>query len=435
MSDARSAAARAIEQMLGGHALDRALLAQSIAPRQRPLAQALAYTCARHLGSNQALLQRLLSQPKRPRPAALDAVVLCGLSELRFLASKQHAAVAESVAAAKRLGLTRQSGLINALLRRYLREREQLESQLAGDPVARFEHPRWWMARLRADWPQHAERILQASNQRAPLWLRVNAGVADRAGMLERISAAGLQGQGHPELVDALRVDPPLPVEQLPGFAEGLLSVQDAAAQRVADWVQPQPGQRILDACAAPGGKTAHLLERCPQASVHAIDVDPQRLQRVEENLNRLQLSAQLLCADAADTERWWDGQRFDRILIDAPCTGSGVVRRHPDIKWLRRDSDPEQLAQTQLQLLQRLWPLLAPGGRLVYTTCSVFRAENDGVMARFVDELQRSEPGQAQLWRPTGASGELPHGIQVLPGDNDEDGFYYAAVERAPVR
>jgi len=434
MMDARQAAARAVATVLNGHALDQAVAAQQTDSRQRPFAQALAYTCVRHLGSARALLRLLLSHPDRERPPLLDAVVMCALTELRHMSTPSHAAVGESVAAARALGLPRQAGLINALLRRYLRERKTLDAQLENDSVARWEHPQWWIKQLQEDWPDQAEQILTAGDQRGPLWLRVNAQRGDRPGMLTRLAEAGLEAKPHPNLADALRVDPPVPVEQLPGFANGMLSVQDAAAQRVVEWVQPQPRMRILDACAAPGGKTAHLLERCPDSQVVALDVDAERVERVRENLDRLKLQAQLICADAGDPDSWWDGQLFDRILIDAPCTGSGVTRRHPDIKWLRRASDPQQLAQTQLRLLRQLWPLLSPGGRLVYTTCSVFRAENQGVIAEFVDTMEETERAQLSHWRPTEitVNAWMPHGFQVLPGSDDEDGFFYAAVERA---
>lgn len=434
MTDARLAAARAVATVLNGHSLDQAVATQAVDSRQRPFAQALAYTCIRHLGSARALLRMLLNHPDRERPPLLDAIVMCGLTELRHMATPSHAAVAESVAAARELGLPKQAGLINALLRRYLRERTDLDAKLALDPVARSEHPQWWIKQLEQDWPEQAGAILRAGDQRAPLWLRVNTQRSTRAGMLERIAEAGLVAKPHPQLVDALRVDPPVPVEQLPGFANGMLSVQDAAAQRVVEWAQPRAGQRILDACAAPGGKTAHLLERCPDAEVWALDIDADRVQRIEENLRRLDLKAQVRCADACKPDSWWDGEPFDRILIDAPCTGSGVTRRHPDIKWLRRASDPQQLAQTQARLLNTLWPLLAPGGRLIYTTCSVFRAENQAVIAEFVDNLEAAERAQLSHWQPAGAevNAWMPHGLQVLPGDNDEDGFFYAAVERA---
>ncbi|MCB1606751.1 MAG: 16S rRNA (cytosine(967)-C(5))-methyltransferase RsmB [Xanthomonadales bacterium] len=434
MSNARVAAARAIAGMLEGRSLDQMLGEQALDPDQRPFALALAFACARHLGSARALLQKLLSHPNRARPASLDAIVLCGLSELRHLATPDHAAVAETVAAARRLGLQRQAGMVNALLRRYLRERSRLDASVASDPTAASEHPGWWIEQLRHDWSDHADAILCANNQRAPLWLRVNRRRGSRQAMLDQLSASGLNAEAHPLLDDALRIDPPRPVEQIPGFLDGRLSVQDAAAQRVADWVQPQPGQRILDACAAPGGKTAHLLERCPDAQVWALDIAPERLSRVQENLDRLGLEAKLICANAADTAHWWDGKAFDRILVDAPCSGSGVVRRHPDIKWLRRASDLAQLSATQGELLRKLWPLLAPGGRLVYGTCSVFRCENQRVIADFLEEVHRAGGSTAHLWQPSEpvpGSAEAAPGLQILPGERDEDGFYYAALER----
>lgn len=435
MSGGRAGAARAVAAVLAGQALDRALTELKLSAETRPFAQALAYSTIRHLGSGQALLRRLLSDPDRPRPLLLDGLILTGLTDLRWLERPAHAAVAETVAESRRLGLERQSGLINAVLRRYLREAGQLNADVADDPVARYEHPRWWIEALRLAWPEQAERLLQADDTRAPMWLRNNRRRGPRSELLRDFAAAGLSCQVHTGLPDALRVDPPRPVEQLPGFGEGRLSVQDAAAQRVVECLHLTPGLRVLDACAAPGGKTAHLLERCPElARVVALDVDDDRLALVRQTLDRLQLTArelaptelQLLAADARTPQDWWDGQPFDRILIDAPCSGSGVARRHPDIKWLRRESDLPAMARTQGELLDALWPLLAVGGRLLYTTCSVFPQENEAVIAAF---LQRQP--QAESVPIPALACRQQQGAQRLTGDDDEDGFYYALLQQ----
>jgi 16S rRNA (cytosine967-C5)-methyltransferase len=302
--------------------------------------------------------------------------------------------------------------------------------------VAHLEHPRWWIEQVRLAWPEQADELLQADDARAPLWLRNNARRGTRAALQQAFADAGLVCHVHPDLPDALRVDPPRPVELLPGFSEGRLSVQDAAAQRVVECLQPGPGMRVLDACAAPGGKTAHLLERCPElALLVALDVDAERLTLVQQTLERLRLGAadiaptrlQLKVADARLQPGWWDGQPFDRILIDAPCSGSGVARRHPDIKWLRRESDLAAMARTQGELLDSLWPLLGRGGQLLYTTCSIFPQENETVIAAF---LQR-QPEAESVALPTRAPQRLLHGAQRLTGVDNEDGFYYALLRR----
>lgn len=435
MNSARAAAARSVAAVLSGHALDRALAEQTTAPKNRAFAQALAYATVRHLGSGRALLRRLLSDPDRARPPLLDALLLTGLAELRWLQRPAHAAVAETVAEARRLGLERQAGLVNALLRRYLRESESLLQALASDEAAQLEHPKWWLAELRAAWPDAAARILQADDQPPPLWMRLNRRHGDAEALLAACADEGLQCQTHAQLPDAIRVEPPRPVERLPGFAEGRWSVQDAAAQRTVECLQLAPGLRVLDACAAPGGKTAHILERCAElAGLVALDIDEQRLQRVSQNLQRLGLLPEdpsrlpLLAADARQTAQWWDGQPFDRILIDAPCSGSGVVRRHPDIKWLRRQADLVTLARTQGQLLDALWPTLAPGGLLLYTTCSVFPQENEAVIAAF---LGRHPEASSRVPEICASLQTLQHGAQRLSGDDDEDGFYYALLQR----
>ncbi|MCB1626855.1 MAG: 16S rRNA (cytosine(967)-C(5))-methyltransferase RsmB [Xanthomonadales bacterium] len=434
MSQARGAAARAVAAVLAGHALDKALEAQRLPPQQRAFAQALAYATVRHLGSGRSLLRRLLSAPDKPRPALLDALLLCGLTELLHLQRPPHAAVAETVAEARRLGLERQAGLVNALLRRFLREQDALLAALQEDEMARWEHPRWWIAALRQAWPEEAEMLLQADDQLPPLWLRLNRRHPAVAQIAQDCANEGLHCHTHPDLPDALRVEPPRPVERLPGFPEGAMSVQDAAAQRTVECLDLRPGQRILDACAAPGGKTAHLLEREPNlAQLVALDIDGQRLERVGENLQRLGLWTQaaaqvsLQTADGRDPAKWWDGRPFDRILLDAPCSGSGVVRRHPDIKWLRREADLSALARTQGQLLDALWPLLAEDGRLLYATCSVFPQENEGVIEAF---LQRQSEA-CSVHVPAQPPRRLTRGAQRLTGEDGEDGFYYAVLQR----
>jgi 16S rRNA (cytosine967-C5)-methyltransferase len=397
----------------------------------RAAAQALAYHALRHLGRAEAL-RKLLA--KRPPPPAADALLCTALA----LAWREEGApypaftlVDQAVEAAKRSPEMRpQQGFVNACLRRFLRERDALVAATDADPVARWNHPRWWIDRLRQDHPQHWEAVLAASNAPAPMTLRVNTRRSTVEAARERLQAAGIAAT--PVGAYGLLLAKPLPVDAITGFAEGLLSVQDAGAQLAAPLVLQDgeiPVRRILDACAAPGGKTAHLCE-LSDAEVLALDVDPARCERIHQNLQRLGLQAQVRAADAAEPAGWWDGQPFDAILLDAPCTASGIVRRHPDVRWLRRASDVAQLAEQQKRLLTALWPLLRPGGRLVYCTCSVFRAEGEAQIAAFLAHNSTAllRPGPGHLMPRNAAAGEgLPDNRS-----SDHDGFFYAVLQKS---
>jgi len=398
----------------------------------RPAAQALAYHALRQFGRAEALRKQLA--PRAP-PPRVDALLCTALA----LAWREEGApypaftlVDQAVEAAKKDAGTRsQANFINACLRRFLRERDALVAATDADPVARWNHPLWWIARLQQDHPQAWEQILAANNAAAPMTLRVNTRRASVEEQQRALAQAGVASErvGTHGLVLA----EPRPVHAIPGFDAGLLSVQDAGAQLAAQLLLeglPQ-GQRlrILDACAAPGGKTAHILELA-DADLLALDVDPARCERISHNLNRLGLQARIVAADAAEPTAWWDGQPFDAILLDAPCTASGIVRRHPDVRWLRRESDIAGLAAQQARLLKALWPLLKPGGRLVYCTCSVFRAEGEAQMAAFVahNSEARLRPAPGHLIPQSGAK---PEGVRDnLPGDHD--GFYYAVLQRS---
>jgi len=425
-------AAAALQAVRAGRSLTDAL-ARCPAPA-RPGTQALAFHTLRWLGGAEAARARLV--PKTPA-AALDALLLTALALLWPGAGApyaEHTLVDQAVAAAHQLA-GRGAGFVNAVLRRFLREREALRLALQSDPVARFNHPRWWIERLQRDWPQHWAAILAADQQRAPLWLRVNRRQGSVAGYLARLADAGIAAQAAPEPdSDAIWLPEPCPVERLPGFASGAVSVQDLAAQRAAPLLLGAglaAGARVLDACAAPGGKTAHLLERA-DLDVLALDSDPQRLVRVGETLARLGLAARTVAADATETAAWWDGRPFDAILLDAPCSASGVVRRHPDVRWLRRAADIETLARTQARLLDALWPTLARGGRLLYCTCSVFRAEGQDQIDAFLQRRTDATP----LADPPAPGHLLP-----LPDNQDDrpapafgaagDGFFYALLEK----
>lgn len=397
----------------------------------RPGAQALAFHALRQLGRAEALRRQLA---RRPPPPAADALLCTALA----LAWREEGApyppftlVDQAVEAAKRDPQTRpQQGFINACLRRFLRERDALVAATDADPVARWNHPRWWIDRLRQDHPDRWQQILQASDVAAPMTLRVNSRRLTADEMQTRLAQAGIASTRVGAYGLILREA--LPVSAIPGFDEGLLSVQDAGAQLAAPLtVQGLPAgqpRRILDACAAPGGKTAHLLELA-DAEVLALDVDAARCERIHQNLQRLGLQAQVRAADAGEPAAWWDGRPFDAILLDAPCTASGIVRRHPDVRWLRREGDVARLAQQQARLLQALWPLLKPGGRLVYCTCSVFRAEGDGQIQAFVAHNSEAllQPAPGHLIPQPGGQGDPVRENQA----GDHDGFFYAVLQK----
>ena len=423
-------AADVVQAVLAGESLTTAM---ARCPAQaRAGTQSLGFHALRWLGSARAV--RTLLAPKAP-PPALDALLLTALALLWPGAGApyaEHTLVDQAVAATRRRA-PRSASFVNAVLRRFLRERDALCTALAGDPVARFNHPLWWTARLRADWPAQWDAILAADNLRAPMTLRVNARRGSAAGYVARLAEAGIGARAVG--AQAVRLDAPCPVGRLPGFAEGDVSVQDAAAQRAAPLLIGAglaPGARVLDACAAPGGKTAHLLELA-DLELLALDSDAARLTRVDETLARLGLQARVQHGDAADPAGWWDGRPFDAILLDAPCSASGIVRRHPDIRWLRRAADIAALAATQARLLDALWPTLAPGGRLLYSTCSVFKAEGQAVVDAF---LQRTA-GAAVARDPVSPGHLLP-----LPDNEVEpatpgfsaaaDGFFHCLIERA---
>lgn len=399
----------------------------------RPGVQALSFQVMRQLGRARAI--RALLAPRRP-PAPVDAL-LCSALALCWDESRSpypgHTLVSQAVEAARKQHQTRaQAGFINACLRRFLRERQTLLERTATDLQARWNHPDWWIERLQRDYPDHWMALLEHAQVPAPMTLRVNLSRTTVPDYQSRLEAAGL-GRGQAVGACGVQLDHAVPVQQLPGFEAGLVSVQDAAAQLAAPLLlQGMPTDRplnVLDACAAPGGKTGHLLEIRPDAQVLALDIDPQRCSRIHQNLQRLSVSATVKAADAARPEDWWDGRQLDAILLDAPCTASGIVRRHPDVRWLRRPDDSDRLATTQAALLERLWPLLAPGGRLLYCTCSLFHAEGEQVIGAF---LQRNT--QARLRASPGhlIPGRPPTGLSV--GDNplgEHDCFYYALLEK----
>ncbi|MEO0614679.1 MAG: 16S rRNA (cytosine(967)-C(5))-methyltransferase RsmB [Pseudomonadota bacterium] len=433
---ARAAAARAIDGVRRhGRSLDESLAAAAsdLPESARPLAAALAYGALRHYRQLDALLDQLLDRPLPRRESLVHALLMAALLDRWQHDTPAHAAVAEAVNACVALGKPRLKGLVNALLRRFGREREALLSALSEARPVRHNYPDWFVDVVAADWPDDVDEVLAAGNARAPMWLRVNLDRTTREAYAAQLDALGLEATPSPDCPSALRLHAPVPVARLPGFDAGAVSVQDVAAQAVAAAVDVAPGMRVLDACAAPGGKTGHLLE-CAGGSLDlvALDSDPGRLERVGETLERLGYRAQCVAADAGQPDDWWDGQPFDRILIDAPCSGSGVVRRHPDIKLLRRRDDLDAFARRQSNLLQGLWPLLAPGGCLVYATCSIFRIENHDVVSAFCDRqggVRRNN--ELRVGNINGVMRTEPLGLQRLPGVDDGDGFFFSILHR----
>ena len=417
MNKLQKLAAGALEEVLAGSALHQVLpsrLQQLKTPGERGALQDIVYGSLRQLGRLDAWLAALLERPLTDPD--LGWLLRVALYQLAFTRAPAHAIVHNAVAAA---GEGWRRGLANAVLRNFQRRRAELEKLADEQPRGRWSHPDWWIAKLQAQHPAHWQEILDASQQHPPFTLRVNRRHGDVTHYLQRLAEAGLAArQSGP---DAVTLDRAVPVHSLPGFDEGDVSVQDAGAQWAARLLDAQPGQRVLDACAAPGGKTGHILEGADVA-LTAVDLDVTRLARVEENLNRLQLDAALIEGDAAQPDLWWDGQPFDRILADVPCSASGVVRRNPDIKWLRRPDDIAQFAAQQAVMLEALWRLLAPGGTLLYVTCSLFDEENDGqvrgFLARHADDAER-----CPLPEPLSNGSLIPSA--------EHDGFFYALLRK----
>lgn len=398
-------------------------------PRERALVQELAYGALRWSFRLEALLAHLLHKPLKKKDRDLHALLLVGLYQLLILEIPAHAAIGETVEAARQLGKDWAVGMVNGVLRNAQRQSPDLLKLAEATTAAHWSYPDWWIERLRQDWPESWQQILAAGNQRPPMVLRVNRLQVDREEYLRQLRAAGIEAQPLPFPGSAIRLVEPVAVDNLPGFREGRVSVQDGAAQLCASLLDLQAGQRVLDACAAPGGKTGHILELEPQLEhLMAIDVDKTRLRKVRENLERLRLNADLQAVDAGNPQSWWDGKPFDRILLDAPCSASGVVRRHPDIKLLRRPADVPGLSRRQQHLLEALWPLLASGGMLLYVSCSVFRQENSDNLRIFLD--QHADASELPLRVEWGKV--LPVGRQLLPGEHDMDGFYFACLSKA---
>jgi 16S rRNA (cytosine967-C5)-methyltransferase len=426
-ADPRAAAALVVAQVLGGRSLSDLMPPPGVASADRALAAELCFGTCRWFHRLDFQLGRLLSSPLKPRDADVRGLLLVGMYQLVEMRLPAHAAVASTVEAARSLGKPWATRLVNGLLRAFLRRRDELDAAADAVPAARYAHPAWLVETLQRTWPDHWQAMLSGANARPPMTLRVNRLRHSRGEYLQILRAAGIGADEVPHAAAALVLDRPGEASALPGFADGAVSVQDAAAQLAAPLLDPVPGDRVLDACAAPGGKTAHLLEHCPEAHVTAVDVDAARLERVRENLGRLALRADVVEGDAERPAGSWAQQSYDRILLDVPCTATGVIRRHPDIKLLRRAEDPAAMAARQARILDAVWPLLRPGGILLYVTCSLLPDENDEQVARF---LARAAGARAlAIDAPWGHARGA--GRQTLPGEGGMDGFFYARLTK----
>ncbi|CRM67933.1 MULTISPECIES: 16S rRNA (cytosine(967)-C(5))-methyltransferase RsmB [Pseudomonas] len=425
----RLAAAKALAAVLNGKAsLNSSLPTQmdKVEDRDRGFTQDLAFGTARWQPRLSALAAKLLQKPFKAADADVEALLLVGLYQLLYTRVPAHAAIGETVGCADKLKKPWAKALLNAVLRRAQRESEALLAELEHDPVVRTAHPRWLQKSLKAFWPEQWEAICAANNAHPPMILRVNRRHHSRDAYLQLLTDAGINATPCVYSVDGIVLEAAADVRSLPGFAEGWISVQDEAAQLAADLLDLAPGQRVLDACCAPGGKTCHILEvETDLAGVVAVDLEAKRLVRVRENLARLGLSAELIAADGRDTATWWDGKPFQRILLDAPCSATGVIRRHPDIKLTRQPDDIAALAVLQGELLDALWPTLEVGGILLYATCSTLPTENTEVIEAF---LARTS-GARELDLATTAGIKQPHGRQLLAQEGGHDGFYYAKL------
>ena len=405
-------------------ALDSALPAvESV--KDRAFIQALCYGVCRSYHRLDFILSELLDKPLKDMD--VKALALIGLYQLKYMRVKPHAAVSETVLAARKKPWAK--ALINALLRSYLRDQESLELKADNTPYAAVSHPDWLIRQIEQDWPEQAQSILLENNRQPPMALRVNLARISLDHYLQQLIGRDIAAVAVAFCPTAIILDKPVAVDLLPGFAEGLVSVQDVAAQLAAGLLDVQPGQRVLDVCAAPGGKAAHILEQQPHTGeLVAVDIDAARMLRVKDTLQRLKLTTTLVVGDAAKPQDWWDGRLFERILLDAPCSALGVIRRHPDIKLLRRADDIPPLQALQKSILNAIWPLLAPGGVMVYATCSILKQENEQQIGAFLAEHQ--DAVELPIDAAWGVAGS--HGRQIMTGESAMDGFYYARLGKS---
>ncbi|MCL6414256.1 16S rRNA (cytosine(967)-C(5))-methyltransferase RsmB [Aestuariirhabdus sp. Z084] len=426
----RAAAANALAKVIHqGKSLGQALpqAAEQVDSANIALLSELCYGTCRWYFSLRSISSILLDKPLREQDTDIEALILLGLYQLRSLNIPAHAALSETVNACGALEKPWAKKLLNALLRRYQREAESIEAQLASSDVPATAHPKWMIKQWQRDWPEQWRELSNANNQRPPMTLRVNQQQTDRSKYLEQSRKAGHEANPCEHSPSGITLASPCDATALPDFAQGAISVQDEAAQLAATLLPLSPQRRVLDACAAPGGKSCHLLEKQPSLDLTCLEVDAVRAQRIEQNLERLKLSAKLVIGDGTQPQQWWDQTPFDGILLDAPCSGTGVIRRHPDIKLLRRREDIAQLVELQQQILQALWPLLKPGGFLLYATCSVMKAENSDQVGHFLN--QQEDAVEIPITANWGQADS--HGRQLFPQPGGHDGFYYALLKK----
>ncbi|WP_058914316.1 16S rRNA (cytosine(967)-C(5))-methyltransferase RsmB [Entomohabitans teleogrylli] len=419
----RSLAAQAIEQVVEkGQSLSNVLppLQQKVSDKDKALLQELCFGVTRTLPLLEWLVGKLMSRPMTGKQRTIHYLIMVGFYQLIYTRIPAHAALAETVEGAIAIKRPQFKGLINGVLRQFQRQQDALLAESAQQEC-RWLHPSWLLKRLKAAYPQQWQSIIEANNLHPPMWLRVNRQHHSRDNWLALLLENGIHGFTHPDYPDAVRLETPVAVQMLPGFDQGWVTVQDASAQKCVSLLAPQNGENILDLCAAPGGKTTHILEAAPEAKIMAVDVDALRLKRVYDNLNRLNMQAEVKQGDGRFPAQWCGTQQFDRILLDAPCSATGVIRRHPDIKWLRRDSDIAELARLQSEILDAIWSHLKPGGTLLYATCSVLPEENMQQIAAFLGRTP-----DATLVE----TGTPDHpGTQNLPASTEGDGFFYAKL------
>jgi 16S rRNA (cytosine967-C5)-methyltransferase len=430
MANVRVVAAEAIGQVLRGRSLSAVLpkYSEKVADTDQALFKQLCFGTLRWYPQLQAIVNHLMSKPIKDKEREIQALLACGIYQLMYMRVADHAAINETVAATVKLKRLWAKGLVNAVLRNFQRQQQQITASLSTNTEFATAHPQWLVSRLHKAWPRQAEEILQANNLQAPMCLRVNALRCSRDDYLQLLVDADI-GASPTQYSDCgVMLDSPQDVTKLPGFADGFVSVQDESAQLAASLLDVQPGHAVLDACCAPGGKTCHILESQPQlSSLTAIDLEEKRLERCKDNLQRLDLQANLIAADVGAIDQWWDNNSFDRILLDAPCSASGVIRRHPDIKLLRQDTDIENLSKIQTELLEKVWKTLRKGSMLIYATCSVLPQENDHVVAKFL--AINNDASLVKIEADWGIATDF--GRQIFPSAKGGDGFYYSRLQK----
>jgi len=423
--NARQLALKILQSVIDkGESLSSALpfhLNAEISSKDKAFAQMLVYGVLRRYWRLTAILQFLMKKKLKDKDSDIQIILIMALFQLMDTRVPDYASVDAAVTLCHKQKKKWAAGMVNAVLRNFIRQQQELTQKLESKPQAKYDHPQWMIDRLRKDWPDNWENIIQQNNQQAPMALRVNQQQLSVDDFVAKLNETVTQHD------TGLVLSQARDVTELPGFEEGWFSVQDLGAQQAAGLLDLQAGQNVLDCCAAPGGKTCHMLETEPAINVLALDVSDQRLLRVQNNLERLQLSAELIAADASQPDKWWQGEQFDRILLDVPCSASGVIRRHPDIKLLRRKQDMTALIEIQQQMLQKIWPLLASGGKLLYATCSIFKDENENQIEGFLQ--QQNDAEEIKFTADWGH--ERPYGRQIFPGDDGMDGFYYALLQK----